>query len=73
MNGGVGPTAELLDRETERGELDRVQTAARDGLSAVTQVTWPYYGPLTAVVLGQGSMARFSDRELNLSRRKGDP
>ena len=72
------PSDDDYGRSRVRGFQQRYATAGRDvrsewvASSALwTQGTLPYSG-LTAVVLGQGSMTRFSDPELNLSRRIGD-
>jgi len=70
------------DDDYGRSQSSRLSAAIRDGWARcpermgrlfgfVDPGTLPYSG-LTAVVLGQGSMTRFSDPELNLSRRIGD-
>src|SRR3989442_4627319 len=70
------------DEDYGRSQSSRLSAAIRDGWARCPERMGRLFGfvdpgdialfGLTAVVLGQGSMTRFSDAELNLSRRIGD-
>ena len=70
------------DDDYGRSQSSRLSAAIRDGWARCPERMGRLFGfvdpgdialfGLTAVVLGQGSMTRFSDPELNLSRRIGD-
>jgi len=70
------------DDDYGRSQSSRLSAAIRDGWARCPERIGRLFGfvdpgdialfGLTAVVLGQGSMTRFSDPELNLSRRIGD-
>src|SRR5438876_11258526 len=71
-----------VGRDYGRSQSLRLSAAIRDGWARCPERMGRLFGfvdpgdialfGLPAVVLGQGSMTRFSDAELNLSRRIGD-